>query len=753
MASTAALIQFPRTPVSADTSSVVGQDSSDKLSTKFDGISPTIREAYASIEATVAERGSQFSVRPSQVKLSQLVFEACLSRTPLAAEAPTGTGKTLAYLIGALAAAKETGLPIVVATATVALQRQMTGKDFSLLRAAGLTSSKDWALMLGRGRYFCPRSAHSLLDSLNAAGARQSNLFDDLPDSPPKLNPEIPVLLQDLIKAAEDGSWRGDRDTWAGDASEFDALWPQVCADADTCSGKKCEFYESGCRFFKDRARATTASVLITNHDLVLADLRLRAADVPDPLFPFEQYILIFDEAHQLPEKALNSATAHLSEKELGHIGRDLPGLLDRVYASAWLQAGLTADGQTPQQLDATRLAGLLQELHKLTAEFALSLDTHVTFGREQPPVELVKLAEALALALEPILAGLKALGALFRAGSDSSETPANQRYVEQLVARLSGQVRRCYAGALGFCMPDGQARWLEFTSEGHVLCTSPLTGGEVLPALLWRTKFPVCLVSATLRTLGNFDAFSRDCALPPETKLVCLESPFDYARSFIDLYAIGASPGAAEFEDALVAALSTILDPAEGTLVLFTSYARMRRVVNKLPPRLASLVLVQGSAPVTVLLNKHRQRIAKGYGSFLFGTDTFSEGIDLPGALCSHVVITQLPFPQFGSPLEVSRRLEQGDQHFQQHFLPATSRKLQQGAGRLIRRESDQGRISILDSRIRRKYGAALLGALPPFTNRGLRIINEALSQDGHADTTMYYKLYCDIAGDYYAS
>lgn len=720
MAGTAALIQFPRSyqESAADTPA-------DSVPlTVADGISPTISEAYSRIEAAVSGRGGSFSVRSAQVKLSQMVFESCLSHTPLAAEAPTGTGKTLAYLIGALAASKETGLPVVVATATVALQRQMTGKDFSLLRAAGLTSGRDWALMLGRGRYFCPRSAQALLDSLNAAGARQSGLFDDLPDSPPKVNPEIPVLLQDLIKAAADESWRGDRDTWTGDTAEFDALWPQVCADADTCSGKKCEFYEHGCRFFKDRARATTASVLVTNHDLVLADLRLRAAALTDPLFPFDQYILIFDEAHQLPEKALNSATSSIDEDELSRLVRDLPGLLDRVHASAWLQAGLTADGRDPQQLDVTALAGLLVEYRRITAGAGLSIDTHLTFGREQPPNGLGTWAEQLALALEAPLGGLKALGAAFRAGSrEANETPASQRYLEQLVSRLLGQARRCYAGALSFCTPDGQARWLERTQTGHVLCTSPLTGGEVLPDLLWCTGFPVVLVSATLRSLGTFAAFSRDCALPTETRVVCLESPFEYSRSFLDICSIGASPGMPDFEDALVAALGQVLDPAEGTLVLFTSYARMQRVVSRLPARLANLVLMQGSAPVPVLLARHRQRTAKGYGSFLFGTDTFSEGIDLPGALCTHVVITQLPFPQFGSPLEVSRRLEQGDQHFQHQFLPAASRKLQQAVGRLIRRESDQGRISILDSRIRRRYGQALLRTLPSFNLRWFQL------------------------------
>lgn len=702
MPALAAIIPFPQ----ASASGSVGEY-----------VAPAIREAYGRIEAASAGRGGQFSVRDSQLRLSQHVFDACLSGNPLAAEAPTGTGKTLAYLVGAIVASAETGLPVVVATATVALQRQILGHDFTLLRAAGLTSGRDWALMLGRGRYFCPRQAQQLLDSLNSAGARQGDLFGT--DSRKTVNPEIPVLLQDLIREAAAETWRGDRDTWKGSNEGFDALWPQVCANADTCTGKHCEFYESGCRYFRDRARATTASVLVTNHDLVLSDLRLRAADAPS-LFPFERYILVFDEAHQLPDKAVSSSASGIVEHDLLQCLPLMQRLQERAAGSGWLQAGLAAAGQNPDQLDTARLSGLLARLRELADKFDLAPDEHVPFGREKPPGGLDTLAEQLAVAVEIPLAAIKTLVDLLRARTaDQQDDPAFHRHLEQLVSGVQSRLRRAYAGALGFCTPGGQARWLERTADGYALQVSPLSGGEVLPGLLWQTGFPVILMSATLQALGSFDAFARDCALPASSSCVKVESSFDYGRSYIDLYSIGATPGMPEFEDALVSALGQVLTPNEGTVVLFTSYARMQRVFARLPKQLASLVLMQGSAPVQTLLEQHRRRISKGWGSILFGTDTFSEGIDLPGSLCTHVVITQLPFPQFGSPIEVSRRLEQGDAHFTQNFLPATSRKLQQAVGRLLRRESDQGRISILDARIRRRYGIGLLRALPPFSVR----------------------------------
>jgi ATP-dependent DNA helicase DinG len=162
---------------------------------------------------------------------------------------------------------------------------------------------------------------------------------------------------------------------------------------------------------------------------------------------------------------------------------------------------------------------------------------------------------------------------------------------------------------------------------------------------------------------------------------------------------------------------LVNLIDPKEGTLILFTSVERMKRVLAKLPPSLSKMVLAQFSMPIKRLVESHKNWIDQGAGSILVGVDTLSEGMDLPGRYCTHVIVTQIPFPQLGTPLEETRSQDMGSTYFRRSLLPEAAKKLAQSVGRLLRRESDQGRVTLMDVRFRRhKYGMDLIKTLPGF-------------------------------------
>jgi ATP-dependent DNA helicase DinG len=463
---------------------------------------------------------------------------------------------------------------------------------------------------------------------------------------------------------------------------------------------------------------------VVTNHDLVLADLKLRD-DGDSPLLPFERYAVIFDEAHQLPEKARESASACVSQQDTALLQEVLPVILTGVDARPWLLACLSSEGISSSQLLPGPLQAPMANLFAACAALGVASDDCVVFGRTAPD-DLIHVTTQAAEAVYPLLAALLVLSTYLRkqlSKENSELTPAAKAgllHLATLTSKAVSAARRLLKGLFGFCSSEPHARWLANDSAsgaGFLLHSGPVDGGEVLPDLLWNQPFPVVLISATLQTLGSFDSFTKQAAVPPEAVYLKVESTFNYQDSNIDLYALACQPGEPGFTQELIAVLTSILNPDEGTLVLFTSVDRMRKVAAGLPPHLASRILMQKTKPVKALVEAHRAALDKGHGSILFGTDTFAEGIDLPGSYCTHVVVTQIPFPQFGSPLEEVRRMDLGSKHFAHSLLPAAARKLAQAIGRLLRRESDKGRVSILDVRMRRKsYGARLLRSLPPF-------------------------------------
>src|SRR5690606_10209059 len=269
-------------------------------------------------------------------------------------------------------------------------------------------------------------------------------------------------------------------------------------------------------------------------------------------------------------------------------------------------------------------------------------------------------------------------------------------------------------------------ARWLGFSDVGGEteisLSCSPVIAAEALRATLWSDAFAVLLTSATLCALDSFDFLGLRAGLPAGTRYARIASPFDYANKvLLRVPARGFDPGNAQAHtEAIAAVLPRIVDRKGGTLVLFSSRRQMQDVLAALDPGLLALVSSQDDFTKQQLLARHKDRIDKGEGSVLFGLASLTEGIDLPGDYCTHVVIAKIPFAVPNDPVEATLAWwveSQGRNAFQEISVPEAATRLVQACGRLVRTEEDGGTITILDERlVTKRYGKAILDTLPPY-------------------------------------
>ncbi|GIX31914.1 MAG: ATP-dependent DNA helicase DinG [Porticoccaceae bacterium] len=680
-----------------------------------------IQQGY---RAFLAQRGLR--PRPGQRRMIAAVANALAGADGapggpvVAVEAATGTGKTVAYLLAALPVARALGVPLVVATGTVSLQEQLLLKDVPELLAATGWSCRV-ALAKGRGRYLCNLRLEAALD---AVASRDLGLAL-FPDEWPLIEPGDEALLRRLAEAFAEGRWDGDRDAWS-DALP-DPLWRGLTAERRQCAGPRCRAFRR-CAFYRARGQLEAAQLIVANHDLVLADLELGGGVVlPAP----ERALYVFDEAHRLPEAALRHArgdcrlppTLHWLEqveRALGQLAGQLGGD-GSLAARAAEAAGDCAAARAA-------LEALLPDLEALLPPAAGSAVHRFPLGRLPDPLRAA--AAALAARFAGLAARLADLheglyGAL--GGHPSLPLPLLEEGARGVGSFLARAERLAHTWTQ-FAAPDDRAeapraRWLERDGAAGFGCAvSPLSAGALLGERLWSRCLGAVLTSATLRALGRFDRFAQAAGLPGRAQCLAVAGGFDYARAAVlSVPDIGADGGDADAHtQALIRHLPRLLDPAEGSLVLFASRRQLEVVAAALQADADLPLLVQGRLPAAEILRRHRERIDAGQGSAIFGLASFAEGIDLPGDYCRHVVIAKLPFAVPDDPLQAAQAEwleQQGKNPFRELSLPDASLRLAQACGRLLRGAADRGRITVLDRRlVTRSYGRELLAALPPF-------------------------------------
>lgn len=643
-------------------------------------------------------------------------------------EAGTGTGKTIAYLLPCLAIAKALGKKLVVSTATVALQEQIVNKDLpELLQHSGMHF--NFALAKGRGRYLCLSKLDNLMAEYQSGINPTRALYED---EYPSVTAQAYALYQSMVDSLAANKWNGERDTWPRALEQNE--WQLITTDHRQCTGRRCSNVSS-CSFFKARDSIHSVDCIVTNHDLVLADLALGGgAILPDP----EDTIYVFDEGHHLPQKALSHFAHHArmlsTSKWLEQSNKGLGAILGAISGAGHVD-------RFGEQLPAAfidckqRLEAIYPALEALTQTIALEeRQSNYRFPNGKVPDDLLLHCVELQRSFSRLSELLGKMVSEIEEAMEDPHCPVPKIDLENHFPVIGTWQARAEATTqlwASYAIPDTEgsvprARWLTpVDSSGSMdieVCSSPILAARTLENSLWDRCCGAVVTSATLTALGRFDRFQMRAGTPPESNYKVVPSPFDFARATLEVprWVIEAAQADAHTAS-LVNNLPDTLDINQASLVLFSSRRQMLDVYEQLPAHWRERILVQGDSSRQEILSQHREKIDAGDGSIIFGLASFAEGVDLPGDYCRHVVIAKLPFAVPDDPIEaaLSEWVEaRGGNAFMEITVPDAALKLVQACGRLLRTESDTGKISLLDRRIvSKRYGKAILNSLPPFT------------------------------------
>ncbi len=619
-------------------------------------------------EGVLASALPGYESRPEQLEMARAVERCLEERGHLLAEAATGTGKTLAYLIPAALC----GRKVLISTATKTLQEQIFFKDIPLLKKK-VRLDFEAAYLKGRANYLCLHR----LQGLGASDFRARREAEFWP----------------VIREWAERTQTGDRAEL--DLPEDFPAWADLSATSDTCLGPRCPLYEP-CFVTRMRRRAEQVDLLVVNHHLFFADLALRTrrGGLGEGVLPNYDAV-VFDEAHAVESVATEYFGCQVSNWVVGELCADA------------LRAGEpTNPGQRLLSAAALKLQTAADVFFRAAADRLNSAEGSV---RLQPDS-----FEPLRPQLAAVVDALSAMAALTQSGEP------NLAAISRRCSDIAEQLSFVCAADSADCVYWGQRR-----GRGVFLRAAPIDIAAELRRRLYAEVDTVIFTSATLTAEGRFDYFARRMGLIDEPgraqrplSTLNVESPFDYQQQAA-LYLPSHLPE--PNSDAFIeAAAEEIISLSElngaRAFALFTSLRNMEAAYRLAKRRLPYPVLIQGERPKSALLEQFKQK-----PSVLFAAHSFWEGVDVPGDALTLVIIDRLPFASPGDPL-VAARIDQlrqrGVEPFSSYQLPQAAIALRQGFGRLIRSRQDRGIVALLDRRIvSRRYGGFFLGSLPPAT------------------------------------
>lgn len=635
-------------------------------------------DAPATIEDILGPNGlltrslQGFEFRPSQLEMAFQIQAAIQKEIPAIVEAGTGTGKTFGYLVPIILSGKKA----VISTGTKNLQDQIYFKDLPLLQKVTRLNGNAM-IMKGRKNYLCLYKYHQYFS--------QSSLFKSGSAEEAKNR-----LDEWLDKTAF-----GDRAElpWL---SDDDPLWDSLSSTSDHCLGVHCMFLED-CFLGKLHSKAAGSKIIIVNHHLFFADLKVKKSGFGE-IIPRSQVVL-FDEAHNIEEIGTSYFGESLSTNQLTELVSDLENMVKGSHDSI--------RGDLKRRLNETKTAveqlwGLFEHREDKGRLDHETLSAICEGSARDIGRGLRFVCEKAWTEQEPDPIG--------------SETARKQdsAWFKALAAR-AGELNHLMDQVLWKRNIDW-LNWYEKRKRSLVFHASPLDISERMDELLYQKVHTIVLTSATLSTNGNFDYIRSRLALPEETMEGIYPSHFDYETQTLmyipkDLPA----PNDPDFGSGIAQRISDIVIRTKGrALVLFTSHYNLNLVWQVLKDRVPYAVYRQGDAPRSVLLDMFRNDVH----SILLGTASFWHGVDVPGESLSCLIVDKLPFDSPGEPIVAARIdaiRDQGGNPFMEYQVPSAIIVLKQGLGRLIRKGSDRGILSILDKRIlTSRYGRLFLDSLP---------------------------------------
>lgn len=632
-----------------------------------------------------------FEHRPEQEEMSRFCAQAFEADTPLVFEAGTGVGKSLAYLIPGIIAAKRTRRPLIVSTNTIALQQQILNKDLPLVkllftRDETLREFADFktAFLVGRANYLCTTR-------LRRAIAEKTELFET------KEAAEL-ERIREWALTTETGLYE------ELNPPPMPEVWGWVNADSSSCTLKNCS--DGLCFYQKAKKKIAGADVVIVNHSLLFSLIASGAAsEIGSKGVLFSNDMCVLDEAHLIHDVAAENFGLSISSRALNRE-------LKRIYDPR-KKRGLIMRGGLAREIEKDVVADAIRE----SEEFFASVRQKYLTKRDTVSLSSPEWIEnTLDKPLEILAQTLASLASRAQSEQVASEIKDYQRRIIAARNALQDAV---------FLSSRDHVYWVEKSgsSENVSIQSAPIDVAPILREVLFERETSVILTSATLATSkGNLDSFIEKTGAEAAEKFVA-NSPFDYKKNMRVMLCNDAPEPDKDSKKLDCENIAKIIERLcagveGGTLVLFTGYYEMNKTAdflyesNILKDR---RILVQKQMPRAELIARFKEH----GNAVLLGTDSFWTGIDVPGKALSQVIITRLPFANPSHPLVEARNnkiLSEGGKPFIQLSIPEAIIKFRQGVGRLIRSKTDKGIISLLDSRLVSKpYGRNFMAALPP--------------------------------------
>ena len=633
------------------------------------GLVSAVEAAFAD-GGVLAQAVEQFEPRAGQRAMALAVAETFGDGGVLLAEAGTGTGKTLAYLVPAILSRQR----VLISTGTKNLQEQIYFKDLPVLREALGVPFKA-AYMKGRANYLCLHR----LDQLRAS----------------------PAVLHDFVSMVDE--WRSVTDT--GDRAELrdlpedSSLWHDVSATADTCLGNDCPQYQE-CYVTRMRQKAAESDLVIVNHHLLCADASVRQSSYGE-VIPECRYAVL-DEAHQLEDVATQYFGIAISNYRVDDLVRD---------GERALNLGTIEDADSNLRRSLRRVDDHAREFF---GRLAMARQSRGSFGEERVRVsgewfgDIVDDGLGLISGLDALQHDMTRMAGTGTGGSIANEDAAS-------LSQRAGEMRENLSFLLEASNPSF-VYFLETRNRGVFLRAAPIDVSSIIREQLLDRMRATILTSATLTVAGSFEYVKRRLGADDANQLR-VPSEFDFTeQAILYLPKQMPAPKSPEYGEAVAREVLDLLLRTEGrAFVLFTSYAMLRSVRDRVELDLPYPLIVQGTAPRSALLAQFRATP----NAVLFATSSFWQGVDVVGEQLSCVIIDKLPFASPGDPITAARIeaiTAEGGDAFQEYQVPLAILAMLQGLGRLIRHRSDRGVLAVLDPRLRTMgYGRRFLASFPP--------------------------------------